>query len=506
MGNSPHTTSIHILDDDSLLNIFYLYRPYFLCEEMEGNDRLHGGKQQWVGGRWWYRLAHVCQRWRILILGSASYLHLSLVCSNGTPVANMLAHSPPLPLTVDYSGKGGIAAGDEEGLMLVLEQHRNRVRHLRLCFPVRNLQKFVMAIDGEFPILEYLIVGPPMVGSTPLMLRETLQAPHLKHLMLTGFTHPIGPRLHPTAVGLVTLDLLIHQPSAYFQPNILLQWISFMPQLEKLVISFVFPGHNRDAEMQFTRTPITTPITLPNLRWFWFYGISEYLEAIVCRISTPRLEKLQIQFFEQLTFSVPRLVQFMNTTGNLRFDSAELEFSDNRGRVETYLRETNAYAFAIKVYCWHLDWQVSSVAQILSELGKVFSLVEHLSLELKVHEEHNEVDRIEWHILLRSFSNVKTLHVEDGLVEKLARCLRLESEDRPLELLPELQVLTYSGSRDAGNAFTPFINSRQNAGRPVTLVHPHQSEATSSLVSSFGAPVISSLSGKAGYGIEGSTF
>ncbi|SRR6266403_751990 len=475
MGNSPHTTSIHILDDDSLLNIFYLYRPYFLCEEMEGNDRLHGGKQQWVGGRWWYRLAHVCQRWRILILGSASYLHLSLVCSNGTPVANMLAHSPPLPLTVDYSGKGGIAAGDEEGLMLVLEQHRNRVRHLRLCFPVRNLQKFVMAIDGEFPILEYLIVGPPMVGSTPLMLRETLQAPHLKHLMLTGFTHPIGPRLHPTAVGLVTLDLLIHQPSAYFQPNILLQWISFMPQLEILVIAFRFPVPDRDVELQFTHIPITTPITLPNLRWFWFQGVSAYLEAIVCRIATPRLERLHIQFFEQLTFSVPCLVQFMNTTKILRFDRAVLDFSD-MGVYALFLRETGAFVFTMIVHCRHLNQQVSSVAQISSALGQVLSAVEHLDLEHKTHtrssEEHNDIDRIEWRKLLRALNNVKTLHVEDGLVEELSRCLQLEDGELPLDLLPELQELTYVGSSDAGDAFTSFIDARQNIGRPVTLVRP----------------------------------
>jgi hypothetical protein len=59
----------------------------------------------WDLGRWWYRLAHVCQRWRNLILGSASYLGLSLVCTNGAPVENMLAHSPPLPLTVDYMQK-----------------------------------------------------------------------------------------------------------------------------------------------------------------------------------------------------------------------------------------------------------------------------------------------------------------------------------------------------------------------------------------------------------------
>ncbi|KAI0276410.1 hypothetical protein BGY98DRAFT_986246, partial [Russula aff. rugulosa BPL654] len=53
------------------------------------------GRGYWVEERWWYRLAHVCQRWRNLILGSATYLGLCLVCTYGTPVADMLAHSPP---------------------------------------------------------------------------------------------------------------------------------------------------------------------------------------------------------------------------------------------------------------------------------------------------------------------------------------------------------------------------------------------------------------------------
>src|ERR1700747_524310 len=100
MGNSPYIVSIHVLDDDSLLNIFYLYRPFFLGEGRNNHELLHVVGELWAQGRWWYRLAHVCQRWRNLILRSASYLGLSLVCTNGTPVENMLAHSPPLPLTV----------------------------------------------------------------------------------------------------------------------------------------------------------------------------------------------------------------------------------------------------------------------------------------------------------------------------------------------------------------------------------------------------------------------
>ena len=73
------------------------------------------------------------------------------------PVQNILTYSPPLPLTVDYYSENGITAEDEEGILLALEQ-RHCVRHLRLVFPVQNLQKLVMAIDEEFPILEYLTV------------------------------------------------------------------------------------------------------------------------------------------------------------------------------------------------------------------------------------------------------------------------------------------------------------------------------------------------------------
>ncbi|KAI0282460.1 hypothetical protein BGY98DRAFT_85611 [Russula aff. rugulosa BPL654] len=448
---SPRITSIHILDDDSLLNVFHLYRPFFLGEDEGNSDRLTGGRKAWVQGSWWYRLAHVCQRWRNLILGSASYLRLSLVCKSGTPVENMLANSPPLPLTVDYCSEDGITTKDEEGILLALEQ-RHRVRQLRLIFPVQNLQKLVMAIDEEFPILEYLILGPPMefLDNTALMLSETLQAPNLHHLTLGGFACPIRSRLHLTATGLVTLCLITHHQFAYIQPNVLLEWISFMPQLENLAILFNFPVPNRDVERQYIHTPITTHITLPNLRLFWFRGVSAYLEAVVCRITTPRLDNLEIRLFEQLTFSIPRFTQFMNTTENLRFDKAVIAFKDKEINMDLFFRDANMFVIVVEVYCGHLDWQVSSVAQISNALSQALSTVEHLILGHEVHsqssEEHNDVDRIEWRNLLRSFSNVKTLRVEGGLVEELSNCLQLENGEPPLELLPELQELTYSAA------------------------------------------------------------
>ena len=107
----------------------------------------YDGGVRWIGERWWYRLAHVCQRWRNLILGSASYLGLCLVCTYDTPVADMLAHSPPLPLVVDYQGTD-ITAKDEEAVILALEQ-RDRVRRIRFGIRVLKLQKLIMALDGS---------------------------------------------------------------------------------------------------------------------------------------------------------------------------------------------------------------------------------------------------------------------------------------------------------------------------------------------------------------------
>ncbi|KAF8488047.1 hypothetical protein F5888DRAFT_1879349 [Russula emetica] len=244
-----------------------------------------------------------------------------------------------------------------------------------------------MAIDGEFPILEYLIVDSLPKYGTVLELPETLQAPLLRHLSLRGFACPIQSRLLPTAVSLVTLCLVLKHPSAYFQPNVLLQWISFMPQLKSLVIHFTFPVSNRVVGRQLTHAPITTHITLPNLRFFWFKGVSAYLEAV------------------QVTFSVPRLAQFMDTTENFRFDNAMIKFKGKEIHVLMSFRGTDRYPFFVSIDCGHLDWQVSSAAQICNAISQVFSAVERLTLRHEVHgqssEEHNDVDRIEWRNLLR---------------------------------------------------------------------------------------------------------
>ena len=275
-----------MLDNDSLLNIFHFYRPV-IPDKHEGSiDHWYfNNANEWDRERWWYQVAQVCQRWRNLILGSASYLGLCLVCKNGTPVADMLAHSPPFPLIIDYRHPG---SNERDGIILALG-HRDRVRRICLQMLVSNLQELIVSINEEYPVLEYLIVDPPMGDrSTALILPETLKAPRLRHLQLERVALPMGSPLFTTAVGLVTLCLSMGHPSTDFHPNVLLHWLSFMmPQLEKLSISILHPVANEDAEMQPMHAPIMTHITLPSLNWFEFYGDSAFLEDFI--IGSPPL-------------------------------------------------------------------------------------------------------------------------------------------------------------------------------------------------------------------------
>lgn len=361
---------------------------------------------------------------------------------------------------------------DEEGIVLALQQH-NRVRHIHLRVPIRNLQRFIMAVDEEYSMLESLVMLHPIRDNiTNVTLPQKFLAPGLQRLVLSGFAFPTGFPLQTTIMNrLVTLRLYPTHPSAYFRPDILLRYLSAVPQLETLVIGFSFPVSNSEVERQLVLTPIRTHVTLPSLRYFTFQGASAYLEALVYGITAPRLEKLGIAFFHQLIFALPHLLQFMRTTTSLKFREAEIEFSRVAVRVGLYPRNGGGnWTFRVDVDCEDLDWQVSSVAEISDALSETISAVEHLTLGTRNPSPDTEEGRyeVDWYRLLSPFGNVKTLFVDSPLVVELSRCFLSEDGELPFGLFPKLQQLIYSGVA-GGDAFRAFINSRLNASHPVTL-------------------------------------
>ena len=464
--NRPPNISIHDLNDDSLVSIFHLCRPSVYIHDIApwGN---------WVHERWWYKLVKVCRRWRQLILGLASHLGLCLVCTRGTPVAVMLAHSPPLPLIVFHSDQHhNLTMEEEEGITFTL-RCCDRIQRIYLEMPAPSLQKIIPAIDGQFPMLQYLSIMPPTIHIAGLALPSTFEAPQLRLLNLKHFTSPIGSSLLSTAFGLVVLTLKCINPSTFLHPNHLFEALSLLPELEKLVICFFSPAPRRDVEMQLLHSPIVTHITLPKLYVFEFWGVSSYLEALLPNMTTPLLKVLIISFFHQLRFSVPHLRQFVITKEKIRFSSARFLFYHEAVAVFMYpLAGNSHHTFFIDVVCEHLDWQVSSLAQIFNFLEPAFSAIADLTLDYTVHSlssgRHHHAGRRLWRELLGTFKNVRTLCVHKGLVGDLSDSLCSEGDS--LQLLPELKELICPSQNVDDDTFTPFIRERHVAGRPVNLI------------------------------------
>jgi hypothetical protein len=390
----------------------------------------------------------------------------------------MLAHSPTLPLIIDHIDRAhSVTAKDEEWILLALRQ-RVRVRRVRILMPISNLRKLMTAMDKEFPMLEYMYMSPPTKEDTSLTLPGTFRAPRLRHLLLRNFAFSIASPLLATSIGPIILSLEEISTSAYFSPTDLLQRLSSMPQLETLGISFYSRTHNTDAERQLLQMPIMTRVSLPNLRWFGFGGMSAYLEALLPQLSTPRLEKLQIWFFGQPSYPVPHLLQSLGTAANIRFSSASLLFLEKSVSLIAYPHEVaRIYAFDLEVYCRDRDLQVEFVAEILNGLRAKLSSVEHLSLEYERYSLSEPWDdeayrRVQWRKVLGLFNNVKTLLVPNGLIRELSASLQSDDGESSFGLLPELKELQYPTQCDANDvlAFAPFIKSRQDSGCPVTLV------------------------------------
>jgi hypothetical protein len=384
----------------------------------------------------------------------------------------MLAHSPRLPLIIYYNEKHDITAKDEEGIMLAL-RHCDRIRRIHLYLPISSLQKLIASIDNEFPMLEYLYLAPSMKHDTQLTIPLTFQAPQLRHLILEHITSPIGSPFLTSATGLVTLALRWIHTSTHPHPNHFLQSLSLLPWLENLDMRFLSAVPNREIERQLLHTPITTQITLSNLREFYFRGISTYLESLLPHIITPPLDLLRVQLFNQPSFSVPHLLQFMRTTGNPRFSNVKILFYHEAVAVWVLPPMGNVSTkFRLDIACGHLDWQVSSMAQIFHSLRPLFSDVIEL-LNYRGHnlsvEWHNQADRTLWRELLGSFGGVKTLHVHKGLVAELSRSLRLDGEP-PLEILPELKELVCPVGTIDDNTLAAFTHDREVAGQPVNLI------------------------------------
>ncbi|KAH9049825.1 hypothetical protein EDB83DRAFT_1389510 [Lactarius deliciosus] len=444
------------VNHDVLLDIFHWYQ---LGNTTNGLDR------GWNVERWWFKLIHVCQTWRYLILASPTSLDLHLVCTYGTPVTAMLTHSPPLPLIIYYPGGLADAAGKEEEDVLFLLQQRERVGRIDIGAPAESL---LDSLDCEYPSLRHLVIRSRTSSSsrTSVELRAKLQAPLLRHLTLSDARLPVGSELLLRAEGLVVLELLNLADSFEAHPAHLVAQLARMSQLERLVVHFRTALPNRKVERTLSGAR-TTRAALPRLKLLSFHGGSAYLEGIISRINAPGLQMLSLNFFAQLTFDLPCLVRFVRAAhdfslssiayaegdgASFQFESAKLDFGAEAACLLLYSRATDpgqagtiTNPVQLRASCRALDWQLAALVQTCGALAPLLERVERVTLGLHTSHPSSDADssmemdsdseRAQWHALLRVFGGAKTLELAGRRAQHLRRSLL----PFPSQLLPVLQ-------------------------------------------------------------------
>ena len=398
----------------------------------------------------------------------------------------MLKHSPLLPLIIDYRNTC-ITTEDEEGILYAL-QHHDHVRRIVLHAPPRVLQKFLTAMNKNFPTLRRLSIVSTSGVDPRLVMPSAFQAAQLSRLTLLGVTLlgvnlSAEPRSLSPAVSLVSLSLTNLRASPNPPPEDLAAQLQFVLSLKELSIRFSVPiPHSRVqiGRIRSSRTLISLPVLMPSIS----KTISDYLEGLLARTSAPSLRKFDVTLFDQFISALPVISKLIDATAAFSFPVTKIHF--NRDCFSIFMsdnREEEAHgnrSLHVQVSCKPFDRQVSSAAQVCHKLWWT-AVVEKLAIDGYEHAEcRNEVDRKTWCELLRSFKSVKKLRVGRAHTSVLSRVLQpaepAAEEQRGtgggVPVMPPLlflQELVLEEGCDH-NAFTAFIDARQRVGRPVKLV------------------------------------
>jgi hypothetical protein len=257
--------TINILPDDVLLLIF-------LCDrEPESRDSYspyvsqYSMKYQARRGWRWYRLVHVCRRWRSVVFASPNFLDLKLVCGSRTR-AGLTGIWPTLPIIIRNMIDSTMPEDYDLDAIMV---HRDRVCEIDLLHLSRPIfQRLVSAMQEQFPALIHLLLECHCPAPAPAIPDGFLggSAPHLQSLGFHSISFPALPKLLLSATDLVRLDLLDIPHSGYMSPEAIVTSLAVLANLKSLIIELKSPLSRPKRESR--RPPPPTRTALPALTMF----------------------------------------------------------------------------------------------------------------------------------------------------------------------------------------------------------------------------------------------
>jgi hypothetical protein len=358
-----------------------------------------------------------------------------------------------------------------DNTIAVLLKCSERVYRIKLLIQSLYFERVSAAIQKPFPELTRLELQSDETVST--VLPDSFlggSARRLRFLSLSGIPLPGLPKLLLSATHLVHLSLCRIPHSGYFSPDAIVTALSGLTSLEVLHLEFQSPLSCPDWTSRSTPPPTRT--LLPVLTHFQFKGVSDYLDDLVARIDAPRLDKLNIFFFNQIVFETPQLFRFLSRAPLKPFEKAHVAFMNGAARVTLSSLVPNYRKLEVRVSCRELDWQVSSLEQVGTSFLPLLSTLEALYIYEVLYLDPYWRDNVEdtlWLELLHPFSAAKNLYLSRGIVQRIAPAVGRRST----EVLPTLQNIFLEGLDPSGpvqGGIGQFVSARQATSHPIAVL------------------------------------
>ena len=356
--------------------------------------------------------------------------------------------------------------GIEDNFVAALEHH-DRVCDINLYAQRSQVEKIVAVMQVSFPVLTSLRIWSSEI--LQVLPGDFLggSAPSLQKLSLCAIPFPTLPTLLLSASDLVELDLWHIPPTGYISPEAIVVGLAALPRLQSFTISF--SSQSVTSRPHRIPHPLATRTILPALKRFEYRGTSEYLEALVAHIEGTQLERIIIRYLNQLAeFRAVQLSQFFDRSPDsetIPVRHARVAFD---GRSVSFTMQNYPYFLRqVEIICKGIDWQISHMAQVLSQISVTLSSVVHLQLKPMVayRDIHiADTDDFEWFHLFHQFPTVRTLHIHRKLAGHVAPALEGTTGGMATEVLPSLELICIGGQ-----CVKKFDAARRLSGRPIIV-------------------------------------
>jgi hypothetical protein len=423
----------------------------------------------------WFKLIHVCKRWRTVILASSSRLELCfvLIPKNAGNLETIISHHfPPLPIDIIHDYEDGAVKAEDMGRMLAALKLPDRIRGVTLTATTAELDNFFRATNHcSFPALESLALRDKgdnelripitfLKGSNlrlrslklhhiclPSISRLLSSAPTLTHLTLGIDTH-VGPR--------PTMSLLLSQ----------LQCMPCLHHLDLRITSFIDDlGQTYEPKETFPLSKLTS---------FHFNGQSAFLNTLVAGFVAPSLRRVDIWLFDQTLPPIVHLSRFIEDIGE-PYHTVKVILRGAYFRLLFFARPEYVHNYHSLRFILCTNRFPESIPQTSSAFSAKLTTMQELVV-VSLHDDDASEESIPWNEFLLPFPNVKKLGMEGTNSLRIASVLHQGYGEPNLALLPALEEIELcvgsSSSRKHSpelEAFQPLVSARQQAGLPVKV-------------------------------------